>query len=168
MPSTYSLIKGETLGSSAASYTFSAIPSNYTDLIIQASLRADALNASITFNGDTASNYSGTYSFGVSSTAGSGRDTNVLKLNPQWTNTNSNTANTFSSSELYIPNYTASTNKQVLFTFHQESNSSTGVWSMSYAGLWRNTAAITSITIAPDGTAFEAGSSFYLYGIKNS
>jgi hypothetical protein len=40
MPSTYTLIKGETIGSSAASYTFTAIPSTFTDLVLRISVRS--------------------------------------------------------------------------------------------------------------------------------
>jgi hypothetical protein len=32
-------------------------------------------------------------------------------------------------------------------------------------GVWRSTAAITSITLASDGAAFDSGSTFNLYGI---
>ena len=36
------------------------------------------------------------------------------------------------------------------------------------AGLWSNTAAITSITITSGGVNLAQYSTFYLYGIKNS
>jgi len=39
MPSTYTLISSNVLGSSAASVTFSAIPSTYTDLVLRISAR---------------------------------------------------------------------------------------------------------------------------------
>ena len=42
MPSTYTLISSNVLASSAASVTFSAIPSTYTDLVVRASIRSDA------------------------------------------------------------------------------------------------------------------------------
>jgi hypothetical protein len=41
-------------------------------------------------------------------------------------------------------------------------------WGTVFAivGLWRNTAAITSITFTPDTGNFDTGSTFTLYGIK--
>ena len=45
MPATYTLIASNTLSSSAASVTFSAIPATYTDLVLRWSSRTD--NASV-------------------------------------------------------------------------------------------------------------------------
>jgi len=171
MPSTYTLISSNVLTSSAASVTFSAIPSTYTDLVLRVSLRstANTLNCAIIFNSNTSSIHSGTFVYGFSTTAGSGNELNTSALNPQFTNSNAMTANTFGSAELYIPNYTNSSNKPVSSINASETNSATDAWIMGYAGLWRGSAAITSITITSgSGGSHVSGSSFYLYGIKNS
>lgn len=176
MPSTYELIKGETLASSAASYTFTAIPSTWTDLVLRASVRGQysgAIDLNITVNGDTSSTlYSTTYLnvYGGSPSSGRYSSRNQWEMQNSL-QSNSATANTFGSIELYIPSYTVAGNKPASLALVAEDNASgfTGSgsgYAMEAVGahLWRNTAAITSITI----TGGLAGSSYYLYGIKNS
>ena len=163
------LIEAKTLGSNTASVTFSSIPSTYTDLKIYLSVRdgsyASALaTAYMTLNG-TSTNYSGKYLFNNSGTAGSGNNgtTNIYIANIPG---NTGTASTFSNAEIYIPNYTSSNNKSVSVDCVPEQNSTTTYMSL-LAGLWSNTAAITSITFTSDGN-LATNSTFYLYGIKNS
>jgi hypothetical protein len=86
------------------------------------------------------------------------------------TNANSD-ANTFGSSEVYIPNYAGSTNKVLSSTSVTEKNATApgSVLLAASAHLWSNTAAITQIKLTPgSGTNFVSGSRFDLYGIKNS
>jgi hypothetical protein len=171
MPATYTLISSNVLTSSAASVTFSAIPATYTDLVLRMSVRdtssaADA-NPRLTFNGDTASNYSLTRVHGNGSSAGSDRYSSQSLIFLLGYNGNTTTANTFTNSEVYIPSYTVSQNKP-LSEFHAPENNATSSLSLSaQANLWRNTAAITSVTITGE-TALASGSSFYLYGISNA
>jgi hypothetical protein len=169
MPSTYTLIKGETLTTTAASYSFTAIPSTFTDLVLRISDRtgstgSDAIN--MTFNSDSASNYSNIYIQGNGASAVSGLDSSVARIR-YLTDLSTNTASTFGSTEIYIPSYNVSQNKPVSLFNTYENNSSTA-YIRGIANLWRNTAAITSITLTPQSSTFVAGSSFYLYGIKNS
>ena len=170
MPSTYELIKGETLATTAASYTFSAIPSTYTDLLIRYSARLNSASSEVDlrFNG-VASNYSSTRIVGNGSTAVSLRITSSSLLRfYESANYSTNTADTFSSMEIYIPNYTASQNKPFSSFVATETNASTA-YLVAQANLWSNTDAITSILLDPiSSNNFVAGSSFYLYGIKNS
>jgi len=177
---TYTLISSNVLSSSAASITFSAIPATYTDLVLRISARAEnagakGLSIDLRFNSDSASNYSFTVLRGNSSTANSGQIGSQTYLRLQAAaNTDLSTSNTFSSWETYIPSYTASQNKPISSYWVQEDNSSTASDSfiIAQAGLWRNTAAITSISIAnlteSPAKNFLSGSSFYLYGISNS
>lgn len=174
MANTYTLISSNVLGSSAASVTFSSIPSTYTDLVLRVSARADAglisRNLTLTFNSDTATNYSLTYLYANdSSNIFSSRTSNAANINSLLdANGNSTTANVFSSAELYIPNYTVSLNKPVgSFSVTENNNTSNRI--DINAGLWRNTATISSIQIgvATSGNLV-AGSSFYLYGIKKN
>jgi hypothetical protein len=179
MPSTYTLIKGETIGSTAASYTFSAIPSTYTDLVIRASLKTDSTATStyagwLKFNGTGSNSYSVTRLNTLSNSSSavySDRSSNANEIQSIIINSsNALFTNVFNSSEFYIPSYTASQNKPVSLYSVAEMNNTTGYdLSSTAAGLWRNTAAITSIGVFPlGGTNFASGSSFYLYGIKNS
>ena len=171
MATTFELIKGETLTGSQASYTFSAIPSTYTDLCLKASARADSSypqNAwAIKLNGLGTSIYSYTTLRGDGASATSSRNSTTegwLDQLPAATAT----SNTFSNSELYIPNYTGSAQKPLSVFNAQENNSSTAYLS-AIANLVNLTSAVTSITVYPLFSAqFVTGSSFYLYGIKNS
>ena len=73
--STYTPIYTTTLASAAASYTFSSIPSTYTDLVIAATgLTTAGTTLAMRFNGDTATNYSDTYLLGNAGAASSSRD----------------------------------------------------------------------------------------------
>jgi hypothetical protein len=173
MPSTYTLISSNVLSSSAASVTFSAIPSTYTDLVLRCSMRNSDTGGSaiqIRFNGDTATNYSQTVLAGYGSSVGSSRDSSISQIDFFAPDTSSNTANTFSSAEIYIPNYLISQNKPLsLCSFTEDNSVSTNIFNYNTAGLWRNTAAITSVSLSNSGALnFVSGSSFYLYGISKS
>jgi hypothetical protein len=74
------------------------------------------------------------------------------------------TANTFASNDIYIPNYTSSNYKSAISDTVTENNATLSFADL-YAGLWRSTSAITSITIGPNGTGFAQYSTFSLYGI---
>lgn len=169
MANTYELISSNVLSTTAASVTFSSIPATYTDLVLRLSVRSDrAFNIdtlTFTLNTSTA-NLSNRYVWGTGSAAASGSNT----TNSTWVRIDAATAasNTFSNVEFYIPSYTASQNKPFSSFFAMEDNTTTAYVGAT-AGLWSNTAALTSIQIGlTDGPNFVSGSSFYLYGIKNS
>ena len=174
MPSTYTLIKGETIASSAASYTFTAIPSTFTDLVVRTSTRGSQVNANtnmyIQFNGNTSAVYSWTYLDGTGTSASSSRLSGDTQLRANKTTADNATANTFSSYELYLPSYTANQNKQISTINAQENNTTAnGDWYIdARANLFSSTTAISSVTFSLASGNFMAGSSFYLYGIKNS
>lgn len=169
MPSTYQLISSNTLSSSAASVTFSAIPSTYTDLVVRVSARGDTEGVvngrfRMEFNGDTgATNYKSTSLTGDGSSAASSRSTERILVTMS-----GQTATGFGSAEVYIPNYLSTVNKQMGVFGVAESNT-VNVNMAAGAGLYLSSAAITSVTVRQhSGTNFVSGSSFYLYGIKNS
>lgn len=172
MPSTYKLISSNVLSSSAASVTFSAIPSTFRDLVLRASARdaaaaVDTTGFLVAYNTDTtftANSFTRVYAAGTTAYSDNGTASGNISYQAGATAT----ANTFGSSEIYIPSYTASQNKPVLNFSVAETNSATSARVAAFAGLWRNTAAITTITITPfSGGNFAAGSSFYLYGLAN-
>jgi hypothetical protein len=80
---------------------------------------------------------------------------------------NSQTASTFASNDMYIPNYAGSNNKSVSVDGVQENNA-TAAASRLVAILWSNTAAITSLTLSPDYGNFAQYSTATLYGISKS
>ena len=168
MAENYVLLQRIELNASAASITFSNIPqSGYTDLKIVVSARTDLAGAQdnglITFNGSSA-NFSyirlyGDGSGGVGANTASANNINIIYPG------STATANTFNNSELYIPNYTSSSNKSWTVDSVQENNT-TEAYAFLIAGLWSNTAAITSVGLAPRTAAnFVSGSTFSLYGL---
>jgi hypothetical protein len=163
MPSTYTPIATQTLGSAASSVTFSSISSAYTDLVIIANLINSSAGSnysfSMRFNGDTGANYSDTYLYGNGSSAASGRESGTF-MNIGNTGF---TAGTFSPIIVSIQNYSNTTTYKT--AIGRGNNSAAYV--MTAVGLWRSTAAINSIVIAPEfAVNWNTGSTFTLYGIK--
>jgi hypothetical protein len=173
MANTYELIASNVLASSTASVTFSAIPSTYTDLVLRASMRDDINNDftgnPLTFNGNTSSIYSRTQLRGNGATAASVRASNAANIDlASLTPGTQIAANTFNSLEIYIPSYTLSQNKP-LSTFAVGEANVTTAYIVINAAIFATTTAISSITLTDGvGGNFVSGSSFYLYGIKNS
>lgn len=170
MANTYTLINSTSLSSSAASVTFSAIPATYDDLILQISARADntGLLLQMTLNSAT-STYSNTLLLGNGSTSSSTRNTGQSYLRVGYVNPSGSTASTFSSGEIYIPKYRSTTDKPISSIGFTEDNATTA-YIANYANLWGTSSAITSITLdmAASSQNFVSGSTFWLYGIKNS
>lgn len=172
MANTYTLISSNVLASSAASVTFSSIPATYTDLVIKWSARDDQANYTQTtrlkFNGSAVSEYSWTQLYDSAGTVGS--YTSGTAGNNQFaygSNGTTSTSNTFTNYEIYIPNYAVAQNKPFGAFGVSEDNSTNG-YIIGSAHLWRNTAAISTILLYPNTGNYVSGSSFYLYGIKNS
>ena len=166
MATTMKLIASTTLGSAAATISISSIPGTYTDLLLVCSLRSThsaAVDLYGSFN-STTTNYSRRLLYTTGSSALSYSDSNRIFGAIAGTNF---TADTFSSTEFYIPNYAGSTNKSVSITNAAENNG-TSVYLEATALLWSNTAAITSVEISPGSGNFATNSSAYLYGITNA
>jgi hypothetical protein len=172
MATTYTLISSVTVGSGgAASMTFSSIPSTYTDLLVKMSVRNGTNTetvGSVFFNSDTTdSNYRYRRLLGDGSSVSS-----LSGSNPYWfyMSTTGDTANTFANCEIYIPNYAGSTQKSISSDIVTENNG-TSALAVLTAGLWTNTAAITTIQVRPyaaGGGNFAQYSTAYLYGISNA
>jgi len=174
MASTYTLISSQVLASSASSVTFSAIPATYTDLVLRCSIRDTNTGAligstTVTFNADTSAIYSVTKLIGNGSTASSSRQSGVASWSENYNGSNAGvTTNTFSSIEIYIPNYTSTTSKSFSqFAATENNAASSGTEIDAWAHLYRNATAISSIEIAAYAN-FQTASSFYLYGISNA
>lgn len=175
MATTYTLISSNVLASSQSSVTFSSIPSTYTDLMLTCSVRSEraATFSSLRayFNGSNTAIASTTRLTGDGASASTSRDSNISEgIFGGFTNAATSTSNTFSSHEFYIPNYLSTSSKPIAAFSAQENNTSTAYMQLN-ANLWRNTSAISSITIQDYASGVQnivSGSSFYLYGIKNS
>jgi hypothetical protein len=169
MANTCTLISSNTLGSSASTVTFSSIPSTYTDLLLKISSRFDGNSNSFTisFNGNTSSVYRNTY-YNSNGSSLETSNSGSTELFLGGVNTSPSTASTFGNIEVYIPNYQVTANKP-FSSFGVNENNATAAKIEMNAGLFLSTDAITSIGLYGGGSYnFVSGSSFYLYGIKNS
>jgi hypothetical protein len=157
MPSTYDKIEAKTLGSASTSVTFSTIPATYTDLVLvlAGTIGSGNIDVAVQVNGDTGSNYSRTFLFGDGSSAASGRSSSASSWVPAGLST------TQGNMILQFMNYSNTTTNK---TFIGRS-SIPSVYAVATVGLWRNTAAINSITLSNTNN-FSTGSTFTLYGIK--
>lgn len=172
MPTTYTLISANTLTGDTTTVTFSAIPSTYTDLVLRFSARTDEtgntyslLNLRIN---STTVNYSNIELQGSGSAATSTTNSAATSVRLRYIDSDSATTSTFGSGEIYIPSYLASQNKPFSASLAQETNA-TAAYISAVANLWRDTTAISSISLYnTSGYNLKTGSSFYLYGIKNS
>lgn len=162
MALTYESIASATGTGSSLTVTFSNISSNYTDLVlaIEGKLSQFTGTAWIRLNGDTGTNYS-TTRFDLNNAArGSNQDFIAL-----------GGANAQNNGWYYwceLQNYSnTNTNKTILFKSGYAGTSDNGGPVLGVA-LWRNTAAINSITISSNQTAanWTTTSTFRLYGIK--
>jgi len=160
---TMTLIETKTLSAAAASIEFTSIPQDGTDLLVLLSIReaggSVASGFILTFNSDT-SDYSFVRLRGSGTAVFSDTGTQLL-----WLNGNTSTSDTFANNNIYIPNYSGSTNKSFSNDGVLENNDTAGYQGL-VSGLWSNTDAITTITVsAPDGRNLVVGSTISLYKI---
>jgi hypothetical protein len=163
MTSTYEKIATTTLGSDTASITFSSITGTYTDLVIslvagQSATLNDAFQ--VRFNGDSGTNYSDTIMFGDGTNDDSARQSTVNSYRDFGDLGGTAITSQFIFNFMNYSNTT--TYKTILTRFDSLQKSRT----MANVGLWRNTAAITSIEFSFTGSdQFKAGTTATVYGI---
>ena len=154
---TYVALATQTLGSAAASVTFSSISSTYTDLILvvegTASTGAELF---LEYNSDATTIYSYTVIYGTGSSALSTRETLKTGARAGYFDTNRGMF------IAQIQNYSnATTYKSAL-----SRNNVAATTVEAYISLWRSTSAINSVKIKTNTGTFSTGSTFSLYGIK--
>ena len=170
--STYTPLATQTLSSAAATVTFSSISGAYTDLVLVATVRstasgteATAQSFSLQYNSDTGSNYSTTTLY-ANTTAGTA-------LSYRWT---SQTEARIGALAQTSSGYFTQTNLSIM-NYSNTTTYKTGISRSGYQGqygvesevhLWRNTNAISSITLIAGGYSFVTGSTFTLYGIASA
>lgn len=153
------------------SFTFSNIPAIYQDLMVvlypRDTYTATYTGISIGFNGTFggASDYSVTRLRGDGSSATSNRaSTQTYLPDMGYMPGASSTSGIFGANEMHILNYAnTSTYKTVLWRNACDLNGSG--WTILSVGLWKQTAAINSITFAST-TAFASGSTAELFGVR--
>jgi hypothetical protein len=166
----YESIATVTVGSGgAANAEFTSIPSTYTHLQIRAIVKNTANNNEgirFRFNSDTGTNYSFHRLFGDGSSASAYGEANTSYAG-EASSSNSPQTNIFSAFIYDILDY-KDTNKYKTARglSGKDFNGSGNI--LLYSGSWRNTNAITSITIYPTQDNFAQYSQFALYGIKGA
>lgn len=154
MASTYEPIATTTLGSAVSSSTFSSIPSTYTDLILVLNLgNSTNVGLWVNLNSDTGNNYSGTRLWGDGSAVGTDRQSNygsfIIDVSDGKTTL------------VHFQNYSKTTTYKTMLSRFSSTTGAPG----ANVGLWRNTAAINSITVN-SSPAMAIGTTLTLYGIK--
>jgi hypothetical protein len=161
--STYTPLATQTLASATATVTFSSISGSYTDLVLVCSGKSNTATLDYTrirVNSDTGANYSRTYLGGNGSSAYSGRDTSATSYIDGIAPTTA--SGIYAPTIFNLQNYSNTTTYKTILSKGGSANDSTG----AIVGLWRNTAAITSIDISNiNSNSFAPGSTFTLYGI---
>jgi hypothetical protein len=155
-----------------ASIDFTSIPSTYTDLLLKISARSAGAvvgtTVGVQFNGDTGANYSRSQLYGTGSgAAGSDSQSSMGHAQSGPTNANTSTANIFSNTEYYIPNYTNSSQKPMYSDSVQET-AATASYMGLMANVWTGTAAISSIKVISQNGNFMQNTTASLYGIKKN
>jgi hypothetical protein len=168
---TYEKIAGIEVGILGAStIDFVSIPSTFTDLKIVASLRNSGAGGPyegyIRFNNISTSTYNDKWLRGDGASAISASDATTQMYNIFHPGLGA-TASTFGNLEIYVPNYSGSTQKSVSMDVVTENNATTA-YAALVAGLWTGTAAINQVTLYPQSGTFVQYSSATLYGIKKA
>jgi hypothetical protein len=157
------LIETKTLTSTQASIQFTSIPQDGTDLLLLVSTRSDTNTGTksqyISINGSTSNFTTRVLSGNGSGVSGFTNSVAYIGENTQ----GGVQANTFSNTSVYLPNYTSSRNKNYIVEATAEANA-TQAFQQIIAGLWSQTAAITSLTVRSDSDLV-SGSSVSLYKI---
>ena len=176
----YIPISTVTVGNGGASgISFIGIPQTYTDLVVKLSLRSnyatsgDVCPVFMQFNNSSASAYSGKQLvYFQASIASASNPYNVTTaMSVGFANSTGPTANTFTSTDVYIPNYTSANYKSVSVDFAQSQNSTSNYTFAvgTNANLWSNTAAINAINFYANtggSSNFAQYSTATLYGIR--
>lgn len=176
----YELIETTILGSATSSVSFSNLDSTYGStyqhLQIRATLRTSSVvgfnDFRLRFNSDTGSNYSfhalstGESSLVVVATA----FINQTYARVGWAAGDNNNSNVFTASVIDILDaFETTKNKSVraLTGFMGTSSAEERMLGLLSAD-WRNTGAVTTITLSPAAGNFPIGSRFSLYGLRSA
>ena len=159
-----------TVGSGGSStISFTSIPGTYKHLQVRGigrTNRADVLDYyKIQFNTDTGSNYAWHQLYGSGETVGAQAGTTATEIRAFRVAGANDAANIFGGQVFDVLDY-ANTNKYKTVRGISGAHWNTSGASEFSSGLWRNTAAITSVTVFGQNGNFGTNSTFALYGIK--
>lgn len=163
----------QTLTGSVATVTFSNIPAGFRHLLLMAQLRTDRSAeidaARLQFNGDTGNNYDEEHYTANSTTLSAAA--NIAAASMLIGATEAANSRSLNSGPLMIDifNYTSAAEKWVFSRSAAFGNVSAAadMFIQNFAGRWRGTGAITSLTLLPNtGPNFVSGCTFQLYGVR--
>jgi hypothetical protein len=168
----FDLLETQVLGSSTASVTFSSLSTyasaGYQHLQIRGVWKGDSstgLGAGLLrFNGDSGTNYSSHLLDGTGSSVTSAAVVNNSYIFPGYFTRNNSNSTRFGGFVCDILDPFETTKYKTTRTLWGVNDSSNYVGLAS--GSWRNTEALTSITLSGDTGNILTGSRFSLYGIK--
>lgn len=175
MALTYSPIASQVMSTSTATVSFANIPDVHTDLVLVISARSTASEfnntdfLNLTFNSDTGTNYSGIVLYTRNSGSwfvGDVLESNKAYYRPGSAPAPSNASSIFGCTRTQIFGY-ANTNvhKSILTEAGYSSDLTLSDGPYVNVGLWRSTAAISSLSLSLVKGSFASGSRFDLYGI---
>jgi hypothetical protein len=162
MPNTYTELRRTVVGTATPTVTFDLTGiSGYTDLVLVADnvgSSASVVDLGLRFNNDSSSLYSETDVYGAGSSALSSRSSRTfVKLSYSGG----------SDKPMLLANIMNYANTTTFKTVLIRDNTTTNAVRAAVS-LWRNTAAITSMTILYSSGNIAAGATFSLYGIANA
>jgi len=162
----YQLIETVEVGSGgASSIEFTGIPQDGVDLVLLVSARFETDNNTIfglTLNNDTTSgNYSAVQMYGTGNQRYSNTLADYLHAPSNPANT---TSNTFANGQIYISNYTSTSNKSISLDSVTETNDIVALQRL-IAYKYTTSSAITSMQGSPTTGNFAQYSTFSLYKI---
>jgi hypothetical protein len=163
--STYTPIATTTL-SGVSNYTFTSIPTTYTDLILIGSINGVSVATDVWYrvgNGsvDTGTNYSWTWLSGFGTSTESARASNNSKLYIDGWGT-IGTGNSIIRTN--INNYSNTTTYKTVLTQRTDAAKEAN----AQVGLWRSTSAINTLQLGLDSGTFNSGTVLTLYGIASA
>lgn len=173
VPLGLSLISESILTGTATTITFSAIPANFRHLLVMAQIRTDRAAeidaVRLRFNGDTGGNYDEQHYTANSTTLTAAA--NLAATSMLIGSTEAANSRALNSGPLIVDvfNYTSAAEKWVFSRSAAFGNVSaaTDMFIQNFAGRWRGSAVITSLTLLPNiGPNFVSGCEFQLYGLR--
>ena len=165
MAATYTPIAFTTLNSTSGTVSFTSISSTYTDLrVIFVGTGTSASDFIVTFNNKSSStNYARGYMY-ATSTVGGGR--NYSGGAPIYPTIQTGVDTTYP--ELItvdIQSYANTSCFKNVFIKRAANHNSSGEVDLA-VGIWKSTAAISTVSLTCNASTFNSGSTFALYGIK--
>lgn len=160
-------------GSTTSSVSFTSIPGTYSHLFgvwfAAADTSSGTTDLKMQFNGDTAGNYDCQRIYGSTTSVSAAQNNGAASLflvKGQMPDSLSSYAG-FAGGKFFIPNYAnASLRNRMMNAEAYTDYADAAAYLWLETGKWRNTAAITQVTISVSTGHLKAGSEFWIYGVS--